>query len=295
MQEKINKVVVKIKNKGFTLVELLAVIVVLAIIALIGFTKVGSVIETAREKAAIESVNNYIKAVNIKIMNDMTKGITFSDGTYSVENFSVDMNGTKPTNGSFIIKESKVISGNFTIDKTKISYDIDAGTKVISTNSYTDGTEVYFNLTTNSKCNEDDYVPSNSQNKNLDGCLKWYAYLQTSDKVNLLLDHNIATKVDSPEYVWWEFVSLLKNYGVEYKMLSIVDVEKITGYKYSQFTSSEIIGYSWLYANGGNYWLSLTGDNKYCAVLNSEINCSESNSQIYSGRPSIVVSKDLLN
>lgn len=76
MKKNINNIIINLRNKGFTLVELLAVIVVLSIIALIGFTQVGNVIETAREKAAEESADNYIKAVNLKIMNDMLNGIT---------------------------------------------------------------------------------------------------------------------------------------------------------------------------------------------------------------------------
>lgn len=54
MKKNINNIIINLRNKGFTLVELLAVIVVLSIIALIGFTQVGNVIETAREKAAEE-------------------------------------------------------------------------------------------------------------------------------------------------------------------------------------------------------------------------------------------------
>ena len=53
MKDKLKNIVNKLKNKGFTLVELLAVIIVLAIIALIGFSQVGKVIQTSKEKAAV--------------------------------------------------------------------------------------------------------------------------------------------------------------------------------------------------------------------------------------------------
>lgn len=44
------------KNNGFTLVELLAVIVVLEIIALIGYSIVGDAITSSQESADKESV-----------------------------------------------------------------------------------------------------------------------------------------------------------------------------------------------------------------------------------------------
>lgn len=299
MKKNINNIIINLRNKGFTLVELLAVIVVLSIIALIGFTQVGNVIETAREKAAEESADNYIKAVNLKIMNDMLNGITWKDDEYDVNKISVDMNGTKPSKGTITIKDSKVVSGSFTTNGVDVTYDIDSGVKSNGSNitGYPNGTVVYFNLSTNSKCNN--YVASNSTGKNLDGCLKWYAYFDKDDTVNLLLDHNIATVTNSPEYVWWEFIALFEKYdGISYGMLSITDVEKITGSVMGEYTSSEIRGASWLYDNGGNYWLILSDSNKHWAILDSSVTYflpdESSSAPSYSGRPTITVKKSLL-
>ncbi len=299
MKKNINNIIINLRNKGFTLVELLAVIVVLSIIALIGFTQVGNVIETAREKAAEESADNYIKAVNLKIMNDMLNGITWTDGEYDVKKISVDMNGTKPSKGTITIRDSKVVSGSFTANGVDVTYDVDSGVKSNGSNitGYPNGTVVYFNLSTNSKCNN--YVASNSTGKNLDGCLKWYAYFDKDDTVNLLLDHNVATTVNSPEYVWWEFNALLSKYdGISYSMLSITDVEKITGFVMGEYTSSEIHGASWLYDNGGNYWLWFSDSNKNWAILDSSVTYflpdESSSAPSYSGRPTIIVKKSLL-
>lgn len=49
----------KLNKKGFTLVELLAVIVVLAIIALIGFTSVGGIIDSTKKNAAASTASNF--------------------------------------------------------------------------------------------------------------------------------------------------------------------------------------------------------------------------------------------
>ena len=53
----------KNKEKGFTLVELLAVIVILAVIALIAIPVILNLIESSRRGAAIATVNNYVKTV----------------------------------------------------------------------------------------------------------------------------------------------------------------------------------------------------------------------------------------
>ena len=53
----------KEKNKGFTLVELLAVIVILALIALIATPIILNVINDAKKQAAKDSAYGYMDAV----------------------------------------------------------------------------------------------------------------------------------------------------------------------------------------------------------------------------------------
>ena len=60
------------RKKGFTLVELLAVIVILSLISLITIPVVLNVVENSRLSAAKISGFNYVKAVNDEIQtNDM--------------------------------------------------------------------------------------------------------------------------------------------------------------------------------------------------------------------------------
>ncbi len=61
-------------KKGFTLLELLAVIVVLAIIALIAYPIILNIIETSRQRSAVIAAQNYIQAVNYKITQEEVKG-----------------------------------------------------------------------------------------------------------------------------------------------------------------------------------------------------------------------------
>jgi type IV pilus assembly protein PilA len=58
------------KKNGFTLVELLAVIVVLAIIMLIGVNSVLPMIENTRKDAFASTANQAVEAVRTKFLND---------------------------------------------------------------------------------------------------------------------------------------------------------------------------------------------------------------------------------
>ena len=58
----------KLNKKGFTLVELLAVIVVLAIIALIGYTVVGDAIANAQNGADARTIESYKKELQAQCL-----------------------------------------------------------------------------------------------------------------------------------------------------------------------------------------------------------------------------------
>ena len=75
----------KEKNKGFTLVELLAVIVILALIALIATPIILNVINDAKKQAAKDSAYGYMDAVEKYIVSSELEDKSIKDGTYSVE------------------------------------------------------------------------------------------------------------------------------------------------------------------------------------------------------------------
>jgi type IV pilus assembly protein PilA len=74
------------KNKGFTLVELLAVIVILAVIALISTPVVLNMIESSRQGAAESSMLSYVDATEKAILTQL---ITNSSIDYS-DKYKVD-------------------------------------------------------------------------------------------------------------------------------------------------------------------------------------------------------------
>jgi len=60
-------------KKGFTLVELLAVIIILAVIALIATPIVLNVVEKTRKSAFESSVNGIIEAIELEVADKMSK------------------------------------------------------------------------------------------------------------------------------------------------------------------------------------------------------------------------------
>lgn len=115
-------------QKGFTLVELLAVIVILAIIALIATPIILNVIDEARSGASKNSAYGYIDAVekaNIQKMYS-NENINVLDGNYTIsangatvtkgsgdtaETLEVNFKGSKPEEGWLGYSKGKLTSG----------------------------------------------------------------------------------------------------------------------------------------------------------------------------------------
>ena len=121
------------KKKGFTLMELLAVIVVLAIIALIATPIVLNLINNARVGAAEQSATEYVKSLEESIMNDMMNNKSISNGIYSYDYLNIDVSGKKPTGGEFEIKNGSVERATLCISGYKISYENSMSKKIADT------------------------------------------------------------------------------------------------------------------------------------------------------------------
>ena len=109
----------KEKNKGFTLVELLAVIVILALIALIAMPIILNIIKDAKRSAAKDSAYGYMDAVEKYIVSSELEDKSIKDGTYSVEDLNsmgVNVKGSTPDNGTIKIESKTVKSYDIGID-----------------------------------------------------------------------------------------------------------------------------------------------------------------------------------
>ena len=185
----------KEKNKGFTLVELLAVIVILALIALIATPIILNVINDAKKQAAKDSAYGYMDAVEKYIVSSELEDESIQDRTYSVEelnNMGVSVKGSTPDNGNIEIKNSSVKSYDIGID----GYAVSNGEvkKVSTTKSFKNGTAVYYNPETETKCKSSEAVSTTGKNS---GCMKWYVFndKEGNATVNVILDHNTTAKV----------------------------------------------------------------------------------------------------
>ena len=168
------------KKNAFTLIELLAVIVVLAIIALIVTPIVTKTIKNAKKGSAEIATQNYIRAVELTISNSELNKKYIPDGTYDIDSdgnltgtglpdgkLEIDASGDKPTSGTIVIKsgqvttDSKMTIGDYDVAYNPTSKSYEA-TEKGNTNMYTNGEVVYFNITTGEKCTSSDYTETQS-------------------------------------------------------------------------------------------------------------------------------------
>ncbi len=134
-------------KKGFTLVELLAIIVILSIVALIVTPIISNVIESTKRKAAIESVRTYIKSANDALVafsfDDSIKvddeKYVYETGYDDTELAKIKIGGTKPTYTylRYDVTNQNVLIGKFCLNGYSVDYL--KGNISISKNNYCDG------------------------------------------------------------------------------------------------------------------------------------------------------------
>jgi len=122
------------KNKGFTLVELLAVIVILGIIAVITIPKINEQVESSKSKAVKSSALSYKKTIDEYILHkQMNKDEITLNGTYTVTNqgkltqntttINITFDGEKPKGGSLTYSNNELVEGCITMNKYKVEFE----------------------------------------------------------------------------------------------------------------------------------------------------------------------------
>ena len=130
------------KSNAFTLVELLASILILGIIAVIVTVVTTGIIHDSKSDSTTISVKSYISAINSNILSARLRNENIEDGTYKILEdgnlcigtyansvcagnvLNVDLTSGVPTSGSVVIEEKRVVSViNANINGETISYD----------------------------------------------------------------------------------------------------------------------------------------------------------------------------
>ena len=257
----------KEKNKGFTLVELLAVIVILALIALIATPIILNVINDAKKQAAKDSAYGYMDAVEKYIVSSELEDKSIQDGTYRVEELNsmgVSVKGSTPDNGNIEIKNSSVKSYDIGID----GYVVRNGKveKVSTTKSFKNGTAVYYNPETGNKCSKEEAKSTTGKNS---GCMKWYVFndKEGNATVNVILDHNTTANVaynsTGSNSEMKEVKIALENDTKDWKntarLITANEVAKIT--KHPTFDVNKE-NQDWFYLDSNNLTLTVNSTNK---------------------------------
>ena len=273
----------KEKNKGFTLVELLAVIVILALIALIATPIILNVINDAKKQAAKDSAYGYMDAVEKYIVSSELEDKSIQDGTYRVEelNKKISVKGSTPDNGNIEIKNSSVKSYDIGID----GYAVSNGEvkKVSTTKSFKNGTAVYYNPETENKCSKEEAKSTTGTKR---GCMKWYVFndKEGNATVNVILDHNTTANVvynsTGNNSEMKEVANALKKDTKDWKntarLITANEVAKIT--KHPTFDASKT-GQSWFcldtnQPDSTNWCSKAQGTSKYAWLFDYTYACT---------------------
>ena len=101
------------KNKAFTLVELLAVIVILGILSVLIIPKIVNTLNESEQKTNLVSAEELLKAAQYKTTNNEIKGVSENitiDYTTNTNTNYLDYTGQKPEKGQVIIRKNGQIA-----------------------------------------------------------------------------------------------------------------------------------------------------------------------------------------
>lgn len=124
----------KLNNKGLTLVELIAVLIILILIFLLAVTKVNDLMDDAEANSVRADAISYVKAVNSEFslvnspeLEPIYKGLYTLD---ELNEIGIKVSGTKPTGGHVYNINNKTIYGCLEYKKRKAIIENDVVTKV---------------------------------------------------------------------------------------------------------------------------------------------------------------------
>lgn len=203
------------KKKGFTLLEIIAAIIIIGIISVISISAIRGVIKSAEKGAFKKTVENLSREIanncQVQAMEDetITTYYVIKDGTLSP---SIQIKGKLPDSGVISVDKKTCRVGFKNIKRNNLiaRKALDSNDIIINegypNTSIKDGDVVYLDSTDLTRyCDEDN--SSDSTGTKI-GCMKWYAFnvSEENETLNLLLGHNTTTSVK-----WNSDLANLKN------------------------------------------------------------------------------------
>lgn len=113
-------------RKGFTLIELMAVIILLGLIIMIIVPRITDSIENAKKNSAIDSALGYVKSArdyyNVYVLE---KDSAIKEGVNWIGDVNphIDLDGELPSSGYFYIKSDKIEYAEFCVNNYHVTYE----------------------------------------------------------------------------------------------------------------------------------------------------------------------------
>ena len=278
------------QRSGFTLVELLAVIVILAVIAVIATPAVLNIIEDSKRSAAEASARNIVSAAKSYYMQNLMDNKPNSNVDLSTNTLKYD--GEQAKKGLLTYDTNGNVSGKMYISGYCVEIQNDGSITSTKTNesecsidipevtTYANGTVVYYNPETNTKCTSAEAVSTTGTKT---GCMRWYTFNdEGNDRVNLLLDHNTTATVawassgstdNGPQEVLAQLESDTAswNKSINARLIEASEVAKITNN--TAWTAGGSSYY--LDTNSNSPYIGPAGTNKYAWLFDNTRNCTQ--------------------
>jgi type II secretory pathway pseudopilin PulG len=273
------------KNKGFTLVELIAIIIVIGLIIGILVPGVTEITEKTKMKSFQVGVQGYIKALSTDNFDRgqtygayiLDKGVLTNINVY--ENVDIKTSVTDDKGYVFVDDRGKKF-GNFYNDKycAVIENDVINYSDNCNYRKYDNGQAIYYNPVTNNGCSSSNL---NTATDAKSGCLKWHVFNddEKNPYVTMILDHDttihVAFNSDGQPQIREAKAQLeedtkqwLKYTGP--RLITAKEITEITGYDYSILN-----GYYYLGNNSQEEPTFQEGTNPYKWLFNYTSGCKQ--------------------
>lgn len=269
------------KSKGFTLVELIAIIIVLGLTITLATPTVISIMNKSKQKAFIANIQGIVKAIDTDHFDksDLTSAYNIQNGKVYNYFYNEDLkvkNNTNNVNGYIYVDENGKKFGNIYDNEMCAIYE---NNEVVyqdycSYNVYGNGNEVKFN--------PDENVICNVLNTELDaksGCMKWYIFNDnsTNSYVDMILDHDTTIAVpfnsENKPVINEAKIKLEEDTANWYKYLSprlikAKEITQITGFDFNNLTD-----YYYLSTNSQTESTYAEGAHPYKWLINNTSGC----------------------